>query len=180
MRIAAVLLAAGLSTRFGGNKIATPIDGRPMGHHAARTLGALRLDARIVVTGATVLDWPGFTVIENPAPDNGLSGSIRLGLAAARQARAEAILIALADMPFVSVGHYERLLAACDRPAAIVASSRAGQAMPPAIFGEAWFVTLEALEGDRGAGALLAQAERIEADPGMLVDIDRPSDIPVT
>lgn len=177
MRVAAVLLAAGLSTRFGGAKLTALLDGRPLGLHAASTLAAVKLDSRIVVTGAARLAWPGFTEVPNPDPASGISGSIRLGVSAAHRAGADSVMIALADMPYVTVAHIEQLIARCNGPGSIIASSLNGQAMPPAIFGDAWFAALEALEGDRGAGMLLRQAELISASQDMLLDVDCPADI---
>jgi molybdenum cofactor cytidylyltransferase len=178
MKVAAVLLAAGLSTRFGGTKLTALLDGRPLGLHAASTLAAAKLDSRIVVTGAAArLSWPGFAEIPNTEPAKGMSGSIRLGVSAARRGGADVILIALADMPYITLAHIEQLIASCDGPGRIIASSLNGQAMPPAIFGGAWFPALEALEGDRGAGMLLRQADLISAPPDTLLDVDYPSDL---
>ena len=52
--------------------------------------------------------------------------------------------------------------------------------MPPAAFPAAWFPTLETLQGDRGAGALLARAEDlvpVRLSPSHLIDIDTPDDL---
>lgn len=179
MTIAAVLLAAGRSTRFGAeNKLLAPMDGIPLGLHAANMLARLPVDRRIVVTGAAVLEWPGFTPIENDRPETGMAHSIALGVAAARRGRADAVLIALADMPFVSEAHYRRLLACHRGPGSRAASSDGSRPTPPALFGADWFDTLEQLSGDQGARALLGHAELVAADPRELVDIDRPSDLP--
>ena len=188
MTIAAVLLAAGRSTRFGADdKIAAPLGGVPLGLHAARTLAGLPFAARFVVTGTAPLDWPGFTTVTNPHPDAGLARSIAIGIAAARGAGIAAgigagpgpgaVLIALADMPFVSAAHLMRLIDCYHGPASLAASFDGERRMPPALFGADWFAELEALSGDKGARALLDRAQAVEAAPGELLDIDRPEDL---
>lgn len=178
MTLAAVLLAAGRSTRFGqADKIAADLAGLPLGLHAARALAALPLDARYVVTASDVIDWPGFSPIRNDRPEDGMARSIALGVAAARASGATAILVALADMPFVPPAHHARLLALHRGADTLVASGDGVRRMPPALFGERWLPMLEALTGDAGARSLLARADLVTAPPDWLADIDRPSDL---
>ncbi|MBA2935903.1 nucleotidyltransferase family protein [Sphingomonas sp. CGMCC 1.13654] len=178
MKIAAVLLAAGRSERFAdGDKLAAPLGGLSLGLHAARTLAALPLSGHIVVTGPRGMAWPDVTVVPNDRRDAGMARSIALGVAAARRTDIDAVLIALADMPFVSVEHLERLIACYRGPDTLVASSDGVIRMPPALFGAAWFDTLETLSGDRGARAMLEQAEIVLADPAELHDVDRVADL---
>lgn len=178
MRVVAILLAAGASTRFGAAKLETLLNGIPLGLHAARTLNALPLVSHLVVTGSSSIKWPGFEPIPNDAPMSGISLSVRLGLGRARQQEPDAVLIALADMPFVPKIHFERLLTEANGSEALVASTDGATAGPPCVFGSAWFDRLDALRGDRGARDLLDQATLIQAPPGALCDIDRRSDIP--
>ena len=178
MKIMGVLLAAGLSTRFGSaDKLKTPLHGFPLGLHAAQSLRSLPLAHRFVVARSTGLDWPGFSVIENDRPEEGISRSIALGVAAARLAGADAVLIALADMPFVPSDHFRRLLACYHGPTTLAASSGGCRRSPPALFGADWLPTLEQLSGDEGARALLASAEIVITEPSNLRDIDRPEDL---
>lgn len=178
MTIAAVLLAAGRSTRFGtADKLAAPLGDRPLGHHAAGTLATLPLAARFVVCRPGLHAWPGFEIITNARPEAGLAHSIALGIAAARNGGAEAVLIALADMPFVTAAHMTHLLDRHDGPDTRVASSDGRHHMPPALFGASWFGALEGLTGDRGARSLLDQATEVVASPDELRDIDTPEDL---
>lgn len=179
MKVAALLLAAGRSTRFGRDKLAASLHGLPLGLHAARTLLELPFAAHIVVTRPSGPCWPGFETIENGRPEKGMAHSIGLGLRAARDAGAEAVVIALADMPFVPPEHFRRLLSLCRGADALVASSDGARRSPPALFGSRWFAALENLTGDRGARDLLDQAEAVLTDPRSLADIDRPEDIPI-
>ncbi|MBA2934416.1 nucleotidyltransferase family protein [Sphingomonas sp. CGMCC 1.13654] len=178
MKVAAVLLAAGRSDRFtDGDKLAALLGDLPLGLHAARTLTSLPLDRHIVVTGSGGMAWPDFTVVPNDRRDAGMAKSIALGVSAARRADIDAVLIALADMPFVSVAHLERLVARYRGPDTMVASSDGIFRMPPALFGATWFDTLETLSNDRGARAILEQAEIVLANPAELQDVDRVADL---
>jgi len=176
--VAAILLAAGRSTRFGdADKLAAPLGDLPLGLHAARALAALPLAARLVVTGPTALEWPNFRTVRNERPEAGMAHSIGLGIAAARRLGADAVLIALADMPFVTTRHFQRLLDRHVGPDSLVASSAGDRRMPPALFGANWFDTLGTLGGDRGARALLDRADIIAAGSGQMRDVDSISDL---
>jgi molybdenum cofactor cytidylyltransferase len=181
--VAVLLLAAGRSERFGRDKLLAKLDGVPVLLHAATRLAALETGWRIAVCredSPLVEDLTalGFDVIVNPDPARGLSTSLALAAARAEAVGAEAALVALGDMPFVSLGHFRALLSAFDPAAApVAASGRQGVAMPPAIFGREYFTALQKAKGDRGARDLLVDATRVAADPAELADIDRPEDI---
>lgn len=184
--IAAILLAAGTSRRFGtDDKLLAPLAGEPLVLHAARRIVELAPGRRIAVcrdAGGTLaqrLTELGFAIAVNPHPDRGLSRSLACGVAEAARGPAAAALICLADMPFVTAAHLQRLLARFDPDTAPVVASGDGEAaMPPALFARAMFDRLCAGEGDRGGKVLLAGAAIIPASPGELRDIDRPGDLP--
>jgi molybdenum cofactor cytidylyltransferase len=177
MRIVALLLAAGRSTRFGeADKLRAPLGGIPLGLHAARTIAALPLATRIVVSPHGELAWPGFHAVPNGDPEAGMARSLALGIGAARDWAADAVLIALADMPFVPRAQFERLMAG-GAAGAVLTSSDGRSRMPPALFGAQWFDRLESLNGDTGARSLLEQAVPIETHPDHLIDIDTPADL---
>lgn len=178
MKIAAVLLAAGRSLRFGeADKLAAPLGDQPLGLHAARTLATLPLMTRLVVTGSSRPDWPGFQIVRNEDRQAGMAHSIVLGVRTAEQLGADGVLIALADMPFVSQDHFRRLIDACRGPDTLVASSNGGRRMAPALFGARWFGALKSLTGDQGARLLLDRAETIPADPAEMLDVDNVADL---
>lgn len=174
-RVAAVLLAAGRSTRFGGDKLVAALAGKPVALHAAEGLAAVGFGHLVAVTSDAFAGlFRGFEIVVNDRPEEGQARSLRLGVEAAERAGADAVLVALADMPFVGAAHYRRLLAAHER---VTATALNGTAMPPALFGRALFLQLKALDGDRGARSLLAGATLIEAPPHELRDIDVPADL---
>lgn len=184
--IAAILLAAGTSQRFGAeDKLLASLAGEPLALYAARRIVELAPGRRIAVCPdghgmlAQHLAAEGFEIVVNAQPDRGLSQSLACGIAAAALGPEVAALICLADMPFVSTRHLRELLARFDPSTApVVATTNGAATMPPALFGRALFETLRRGEGDRGGKALLADAVIVPADADELLDIDRPGDLP--
>ena len=184
-KIAAILLAAGQSHRFGqSDKLLADLDGEPLVMHAARRLVELGPARRIAVCGgaddapAKLLAALGFDIIANPFSERGLSHSLALGITEAAAGPDQAALVCLADMPFVRRAHLETLLAHFDAGLVpVVASARAGVAMPPALFARALFGQLREMEGDRGAREMLAAAQLVEAPAAELADVDVPNDL---
>lgn len=182
-KIAAILLAAGRSERFGeSDKLLAMLDGEPLALHAARSILELAPGRRIAVCRsadgplAIQLAAMGFDIIVNARPETGISHSLARGIAAA--GLAEAALICLADMPFVTAAHLRALLARFDAEThPVVASSHGPASMPPALFARSLFAELQAGKGDRGGRALLAGASLVSASEAELADIDRPGDL---
>ena len=184
--IAGILLAAGRSTRFGTHKLLQPLaDGMPMAIAALRHL-AQGVDEVIVVVRPD--DHP---LIKLLAPEkarilpcvdaaHGMGASLACGVRAAP--KADAWLIALADMPYVPPAVIAALLAQLRSGAAIVAPSHQGKRGHPVGFSRAFYADLAALSGDQGARHLLDHyANQLSlipvADPGILRDIDTPADL---
>ncbi|HEY3637107.1 MAG TPA: nucleotidyltransferase family protein [Rhizomicrobium sp.] len=178
-RVAALLLAAGRSVRFGeADKLAYNLDGVPLGLHAGEMLLSFPFAIHIAVISESAVDYAGigFSVVRNDAPSSGQSHSIRLGIAEVISCDVDAVLIALADMPFVTASHVGKLLTAYNNRSSIV-GSLARHACPPVLFGRDWFDALRDLTGDRGAGAFLRGAMLIPADDRTLADIDAQDDL---
>lgn len=178
--VALVLLAAGRSRRFNdGDKLAELFLGKPLAYHVVTALEKVPFLARVAVVSQTRLDFGtlGYQVVENPDPSLGQARSLSCGVEAAQKAGAQAILVALADMPRVTAGHVYRLFDAFDGPAAVVASSDGVQPMPPALFGKGQFDKLLALDGDEGARLLIKRGHHVVARPAELVDIDTQEDL---
>ena len=176
-----VLLAAGRSERFGdgGSKLDQPLLGRPLGLHVAVTLADMPFRERIAVVARAELNYGqhGFRTVINEDPARGMASSIRLGVACAQALGADAVLIALADMPRVTAAHVRCLFDASDGPDSVVASSDGVAAKPPALFGRARFDGLLQLDGSGGARALIRSGRHVVAGAGELVDIDTPDEL---
>ena len=177
------LLAAGQSRRFDdGDKLAALLGNRMLGLHAAETAAAMPFSGKLVI-GSPAHDcapqWRklGYEIIENLEALEGQASSVRIAAAHARDSGAAALCVLLADMPFVTADHLGQLIRAFDRSGDTVASARGGQVMPPAIFPAETLEQLLALEGDAGARAVLAGAERITGGDPLLIDIDTREDL---
>lgn len=194
MSVACVLLAAGLSTRFGGDKLLAPLNGIPLGEYALRLHARLPYTEKVLVTvpGRAALiaaaERLGFTVVLNPAPEEGISSSIRLGLGALLTvAKTDGVLFGVCDQPYLTEETVNSLIAAFEKaPGHIVAPVCRGERGNPVLFPAALIAELNALTGDTGGGAVIRQHRELlitlpVTDARELHDIDRPADTrPVT
>ncbi|EYF04696.1 nucleotidyltransferase family protein [Chondromyces apiculatus] len=191
---AVVVLAAGASRRLGSPKQLAEVGGMTL---LARTLTeATQVGAQwvIVVLGprdaqdgqAAMVEEArrfGVRVVFNEAAAEGLSASLRCGLAEARllDAQLGAVLVTLCDQPRVSGALFRRLVAAVAAgPEPIAASSYAGVCGVPAVFTAGVFKELAALEGDEGARRVLrrdpARVRAVAFEEGVL-DVDSREDL---
>lgn len=175
--VAAVVLAAGASTRLGRPKQLLLHEGIPLVRRAALSARDSGVDETVVVVGANaeqvveaVGELPRVHFVLNPEWRSGIASSIAAGLAAVTLGRPDGVrrgaLLMLADQPRVDAAALRRMLDAFDGPDRIVAASYAGTLGTPAIFGRHQFWVLLGLEGDRGAGGWLrANAASVRAVP---------------
>ncbi len=185
--IAAILLAAGRSVRFGADKLSALIDGKTVLARSAGALSSAGFDAYVaVISNATqghshFLQRSGFEIVNNPSAADGISTSIRTGILAAQSLGADAVIIALADMPYVEAAHYLRLVqTARGAPSGMAFSISLNRRSPPAFFGKRWFDRLCSLEGDEGARSIIAAAPDtagVKSEDNLLRDIDFAADI---
>ncbi len=187
-RIAAIVLAAGRSSRMApANKLLAEVDGAPMVARAVDAALASQAAPVVVVVGndaarvrASLAGRP-ITVVENPAFAEGLSTSLRAGIAAL-PAGVDGAVVLLGDMPRVSARHVDRLIAAfnpVEGRAICVPTFRAKRGNP-VLWGAAFFPEMSTLGGDAGARALLGRhADQVVevdmADDGVLLDVDTPA-----
>ncbi|NGP16429.1 nucleotidyltransferase family protein [Devosia aurantiaca] len=182
---AVVVLAAGLSRRFGADdKLLADLDGQPLVQHCAETLSRLDFAHHIAVCQdnsplTTLFADRGFSVLINPDSAQGQASSLALGVAEAAKRDANFVLICLADMPFITAEHLLHLVDVLDHTPNGVAASAAhpdAPPTPPAIFAAQHFPELMALTGDQGARHLLRQAQIVISGEGELADFDTPAD----
>lgn len=178
--IAGLLLAAGRSTRFGGDKLLALLHGRPVLFWSAAAL-APEVDALFLVVPPdsapriAALDGIPAVVVEHAGRDDGLASSIRAGITAL-PADVEAVVIALADQPLVAPEVVRRLRQRWhDGGVTAVAPHYRDGRGHPVLFGRAAFGPLAAIEGDTGARALLDSLG--DAVALVAVDSPRPSDV---
>lgn len=176
-----VVLCAGQSRRFGASKLDMRCAGQPVGSWVLQAASNAGLPPGAVVIGPEppefLSTWPAWIRLVNHSPGAGLSSSLAIAARAAMTRESSAMLVLLADMPLVEP-EFLRLLLADAAPAATLQDD--GRPGVPALLSRQMYPALCDLDGDRGAGSLLAQQTelRILAAPaGMLTDIDRPEDL---
>lgn len=184
MRLGAVLLAAGRSRRFGQeDKLLCDMGGQTMLSRAIKTLGALDADAHaaVVSSGETARLAAGasFDVVRNAEPEAGLSRTIALGVLWARARDCDAVLLAVADQPLLTVDSLTALLAAFRRTGRVACLADESHRGNPAVFPSSCFDELLALCGDCGAkGVLRAHEDELTIVrcryPCELADADEP------
>jgi molybdenum cofactor cytidylyltransferase len=192
--IVGILLAAGRGRRFDPAGVHSKLlqllpGGQAVAAASARALLAAVPSVIAVVrpddaATADLLRGLGCEVIVCDTAQDGMAASLVCGIGQARDA--QGWLVALADMPFVRAETMKTLAqvvgraAAQGEAAAIAAPLHEGRRGNPVAFGRAHLPALLALSGDQGARSILKNNpvnELAVNDPGILLDIDTPSDI---
>jgi CTP:molybdopterin cytidylyltransferase MocA/SAM-dependent methyltransferase len=162
-QVAAVVLAAGAGSRFGGGKLLAPIDGRPLLQHVLDRVAAAGLTSVVVVLGRdattieSAIDWRGERRVRNPDPELGLSSSVKVGVAALDPS-VETALIVLGDQPMLPARAIRALLDADPdprRPVVVPVYGEDGGRNPVRLDRDA-FPLVDEVTGDRGLGPVLA------------------------
>ncbi|NMM27311.1 MAG: NTP transferase domain-containing protein [Glaciimonas sp.] len=188
-RIAALILAAGRSSRMdGANKLLQNVGGVPMVRRVVNAARAARTCSVTVVTGfeaeqvEAIAAAPGVTFVHNPDHAQGMSTSLRRGIAVLPQ-DVDGVVVLLGDMPQVSAVHIDALIAAFDAVnSVIVAPVNEGRRGNPVLWPRRHFAAMQAIDGDQGARALLAtHADQIVgvemATDAIFADVDTAQDL---
>lgn len=174
--VALILLAAGRSERFGGDKLSAIFKGQPLWTWAAQAAEEAGFRDLYIVTSPRSSIKPGarWNCVVNAEAERGMGTSIAAGIAAAQVH--DRVVIALADMPRVPPSH---LRALADATGSLFTRQPDGMAGCPAGFDKSAFEDLRQLDGDRGARILAARdaAMIAPANADMLIDIDRKTEL---
>jgi molybdenum cofactor cytidylyltransferase len=183
--VAALILAAGLGSRFGTEaKLLADFGGTPMVGRVAEAALASRARPVLAVLGArreavaAALSGLDVSLLDNPLFADGLSTSLQAGFSAL-PASTRAVAVLLADMPLVSPALIDGLVEAWleAEPLAVVPSFR-GARGNPVVLSRALEPEIMALTGDHGAGPLLRGRAGVREvaieDPVVLADVDTP------
>lgn len=187
-RSAAVILAAGGSSRFGSPKQLAPWGNKTFIEQAVETALASQARPVIVVLGAEMercqpllANYP-VQVVPNPNWAEGQSTSMRAGLAAL-PANISSALFLLVDLPALTPATIDALIERHRRTLAPLAWPEfEGKRGNPVLFDRRLFPDLAQIGGDTGGRPILLayqdQAERVAVDnEGILLDVDRPEDL---
>lgn len=189
--LAAIVLAAGSGSRFGGGKLMAPWKGGVLIDGALTAAFAAPARDVIVVTGADervaavarahaerVGAAGRLKVVYAAEHAEGMGASLRTG-AAALPADCGGVFVFLGDMPRIPPDILPRLVEAVARGAEAAAPAFEGERGHPVLFGPGLIPSLRRLAGDQGARTVLADLgpafARVPADDdGVLFDVDRP------
>jgi CTP:molybdopterin cytidylyltransferase MocA len=185
--IAAVILAAGGSARFGFPKQLLTHQGQNLVRRAAIAAIDAKLSPVIVVLGAyastiaqQLAGLDSVTTVENADWMKGQATSLKLGIEAARSANADAALVMLADQPLIDSDSLAKLIRKYDEGCRLVAAHYSNTIGAPAIFGSEFFGELKHLSGDHGAGKWLRErgdeVTTVDLEEAAM-DIDTPDDL---
>jgi molybdenum cofactor cytidylyltransferase len=186
-QVAAIVLAAGGSTRMGQPKQLLPIDGQPMVRRVAEAACATELAQVVVVVGAqadavrqALVGLP-VDVVFNGSWAEGMSTSVQAGLSGLASG-IQAVLIILADQPGLTPDLLNTLVTRYYATrAVIVAPFYQGQRGNPVLFDRSLFDELTTTRGDQGGRMLIlrheSDVERVDVDdPSVLLDVDTRQD----
>jgi CTP:molybdopterin cytidylyltransferase MocA len=182
-RVAAVILAAGESRRFGSPKQLAQLDGQTLLEHVlqrAATAGLIPIVAVVPVwlTRPAAMDDPRLRWIRNPYPERGMSHSLQLGFAALPPEVGAAIIL-LGDQPRVSTAHLAAIIAARgSRP--LIATRVGTRLVPPVLIERSRFPLVDQPRGDVGLREILAavpdEVQAVDAAEPM-PDVDTLADL---
>lgn len=172
----AIILAAGSSVRFGNNKLLHMLDGKPVYRYILEVLFQKQKEHRlrhlIVVSQYDEIfedireHFPGVITVRNPAPERGISSSLRLGLYCLLQqdGRSLECLFTVADQPGFTERSFEKMLdfrrmhtygitaAGCTAQ-----PGQTPQIKNPVIFSSQYYKALQELTGDAGGKQVLCR-----------------------
>ncbi|MBV9499177.1 MAG: nucleotidyltransferase family protein [Acidobacteriaceae bacterium] len=186
--VSAIVLAAGSSTRMGTVKPLVEVGGKPMLERTLSTVLQSRVDEIVVVLGHSAeliqqsIPFRDATAVINHSYTEGMASSLRTGLSSVR-ANVEAVLIVLADQPFLKSETIDRLIEQYRSEwAEILVPTYNGVRGNPVLLDRSVFHELAQLNGDVGFRAIFGSHARGIAkvpvqDPGVLVDLDTPADV---
>lgn len=186
-KIAAIVLAAGRSSRMGGNKLLLNWNGKPIIAHVIDKIAGMGFAETILVTGyeaakikAALGNRADLKIIEAPDHAMGMAASLKAGIKALKPAT-DAALVILGDMPQISDDLLKRLVAAYQprEGRAIALPVADGKRGNPVLFDRRFFADILQLEGDVGARHIIgSNAEFVAEIPApsqeIFVDVDTP------
>ncbi|HAA84936.1 MAG TPA: nucleotidyltransferase family protein [Kosmotogaceae bacterium] len=183
---ALLILAAGLSNRFGSDKLERPLKGKPLLQHVLDEFRESIFHPKILVTrtGAETdrFDTKGFEVAVNRSPEQGISSSVMTGIEAIGRRTGSGIIVLLGDMPYIRAQDAEDLVSAFGNEERTVASFEFnGTKGFPTLVTADLLPDFVRLKGDTGIFHLvrkgLAEYRCLKGELRHVFDVDHPEDL---
>ena len=189
-RVCACVLAAGESKRMGACKLLLPFAGSTLLERALDAAIGCAAEGVAVVTGAyrsemaATIACAGVEEVHNPSWGNGQASSVKTAVCHASSEGFDAVLLMVADQPFVTASHLDALLTEYDAGRArAYLSANGNRCGNPCLFDERCFSSLMKLEGDEGARSLFRRDSDFPVryiyfdDIDLFEDVDTPQDL---
>ena len=184
--VAAIVLAAGRSSRYGANKLLLPLAGEPLVRATVRIVLASSVNEVLVVLGrdapevSEALAGLGIREVLNSEFASGMSSSLRAGVRSLPPTAGAAVVV-LADQPTLRSESINTIIDAWrSSGSSIVAPRFSGERGHPVLFDRRMFGELLTVSGDRGARDLIAsdpaRVEVVELPSAPPMDVDTPED----
>ena len=160
MKIAGIILAAGGSTRMGGqNKLLQMVDGTSLVQKVVGSALNSNIESVYVILGYQAalirqcISNKSVNWVENSDWSRGMASSIKSGIEALNT-NYDGAMILLGDMPFIEPIMINQLLALYQKKK-IVVPVKNGRQGNPVLFSSAFFADLKLLGGDKGAKPII-------------------------
>ena len=177
-----IIMASGMGTRFGGNKLMTELCGVPLIQHALQATESL-FARRVVVTRhsdvARLCDELGVEVVLHSEPRR--NDTVRLGME--KMTGCDTITFVQGDQPLISANSITALLRGAESfPECIWRASFEGTPGAPVLFPAWTFNELRSLPPGKGGGVVAkTHKERVRtvevSSKWELFDVDTPDDL---
>jgi len=186
--MAALILAAGRSSRMGTSKPLLPLGGETLLERVIGIAGGAGVEDILIVLGheaellLPVLAGKNVRVIVNPDYDRGMFSSLQTGVRNLPP-QCRGFFVLPADMPRIRPSTLSRLHAAFQEPGVLVCRPRFRERRGhPPLLSAALIPAILAYDGVGGLRTLLTGFEKWSLnvdvdDPGILVDLDTPADL---
>ena len=175
--IACVILASGLSERFGlTDKLSADLFGKPILSHVldrANSVGFGQVFCVAKEKGSDEINW-----VENKNPEQGQGHALRLGLQSAQEKGWQSCAVMLGDMPLVSSAHLQKMIDKFDVNQNLISVCESIR-MPPAIFNQAGMDLIISQNSAVTARAIFDELnpQMIDLDTESAQDVDTPEDL---
>jgi molybdenum cofactor cytidylyltransferase len=184
--IAAVVLAAGRSTRMGTPKLLLTLSGRSVLRRVVDHALASRCEEIVVVVGEAAdrlteeVRTPRVRVVVNDRYREGMGTSLAVGVSALPP-ECDAAVVLLGDQPCVTAEVIDTLIDAYRKTGKPIVASRYGEVTgAPTLIAAALFDEARRLGGDIGGRFLIQRhpdlVEEVQMPPAAAVDVDTPEE----